>query len=111
MKSVVRAQLSPNPMHRGQFPASSCRHVRVDGLQRPSGRNPYPSGIAPSTIMSPSRRKAGSRTEIRLSTRAHTHADSASSAPVKRYALGPTGRPPGDRAPPPALEHNDVGET
>ena len=71
MKSFVRAQLAPNPMHRGQLPASSCRHVRVDGLQRPSGRNAYPSGITPSTIMSPTRRRKGSRTEIRLGVRAH----------------------------------------
>ena len=31
-------------MHRGRLPACCCRHVRVDGLQRPSGRNASPSG-------------------------------------------------------------------
>jgi len=36
-----------------------------------SGRNAYPSGITPSTIMSPTRRTKGSRTEIRLGARAH----------------------------------------
>ena len=37
-------------------PGSSCRHPRVDGPERPSGRNAYPhSGITPSTIMSPAR--------------------------------------------------------
>jgi len=71
MTSSVRAKPSRTPMHRGRLPASSCRHVRVDGLQRLSGRNAYPSGITPSTIMSPTRRTKGSRTEIRLGVRAH----------------------------------------
>ena len=62
----------PSPMHRGRLPAFSCRHVRVDGPERLSGRNATsPSGITPSTIMSPSRRTAGSRTKIRLGARAH----------------------------------------
>jgi hypothetical protein len=103
VKSVVRAQPSLNPMHRGRLPASSCRHVRVDVLQRLSGRNAYPSGITPSTIMSPARHTAGSWTEIRLGARAHTPTNGASPAPVKRYALC--------RAPPPALEKNNVVET
>jgi EmrB/QacA subfamily drug resistance transporter len=54
---------SLTPMHRGRLPASSCRHGHVDGLHRPSGRNASPSGITPSTIMSPTRRNSGSRTE------------------------------------------------
>jgi hypothetical protein len=107
VKSVVRAQPSLNPMHRGRLPASSCRHVRVDGLQRPSGRNAYPSAITPSTIMSPARRTAGSWTEIRLGARAHSPTNNASTASVKRYALGPSG----DRAPPLALNNNHVRET
>jgi transposase len=42
------------PMRRGRLPARSCRHARVDGPDRPSGRNASPSGITtPSTIMSP----------------------------------------------------------
>jgi len=41
-------------MHRGRLPTLCCRHVRVDGLQRPSGRNASPCGSnTPSTIMSP----------------------------------------------------------
>jgi hypothetical protein len=40
-------------MRRGRLPARSCRHVRVDALDRPSGRNACPSGISRSTIMSP----------------------------------------------------------
>src|SRR6266849_4162748 len=98
-------------MPRGRLPAFSCRHFHVDGLERTSGRNAYPSGITPSTIMSPTRRTAGPWTEVRLGARAHSPTNSASTAPVKRYALGPSGRPARDRAPPPALEHNDVGET
>jgi hypothetical protein len=98
-------------MHRGRLPASSCRHARVDGLQRLSGRNAYPSGITPSTIMSPARHTAGPWTEIRLGARARTPTNSTSTAPVKRYALDPQGRPAGDRAPPLALDNNDIGET
>ena len=40
---------------RGQLPACCCRHVRVDGPERPSGRTARPSGVTPSTIMSPTR--------------------------------------------------------
>ena len=44
-----------------------------------------------------------------MGARAHTNADSAQPpAPVKRYALGPSGRPPDDRTPPLALDHNHV---
>ena len=34
-----------------------------------------------------------------MGTRAHTYTDSASTAPVKRSALGPPGRPTGDKQP------------
>ena len=72
MSFPVRVKPSQSPMHRGRLPALSCRHPRVDGPERPSGRNAYPhSGITPSTIMSPARHTAGSRTEIRLGARAH----------------------------------------
>jgi hypothetical protein len=72
MTSPVRAKPFVNQMRRGRLPARSCRHARVDGLHRPSGRNAPPSGITPSTIMSPIRNQPGSRTEIRLGARAHT---------------------------------------
>ena len=42
----VRVKPSLTPMHRGRLPAFSCRHL-VDGLERTSGRNAYPSGIHP----------------------------------------------------------------
>ena len=71
MTTSVRALPSLTPMHRGRLPAGS-RHDVVDGLHRPSGRNASPSGITPSTIMSPTRRSSGSWTEIRLGARAHT---------------------------------------
>ena len=70
--SVMRAQPSLTPMRRGRLLPCSCRHARVDGPDRPSGRNASPSGITPSTIMSPARSQPGSRTEIRLGARAHT---------------------------------------
>ena len=71
MTRSVRARLFVNQMRRGRLHARSCRHVRVDGPYRPSGRNAFPSGITRSTIMSPTRSKHGSWTEIRLSARAH----------------------------------------
>ncbi len=71
VKSVMRAQPSLTPMRRGRLLPCSCRHVRVDGPDRPSGRNAFPSGITPSTIMSPARRQPAPRTEIRLGARAH----------------------------------------
>jgi hypothetical protein len=72
MTSWMRATPFITQMHRGQFPAGSCRHQPVDGLHRQSGRNASPSGITPSTIMSPTRSNPGSWTEIRLGARAHT---------------------------------------
>lgn len=72
MSFTVRVKPSQSPMRRGRLPAGSCRHPRVDGPERPSGRNAYPhSEITPSTIMSPARHTAGSWTEIRLGARAH----------------------------------------
>jgi len=58
-------------MRRGRLPAFRCRHHRVDGLQRPSGRNASPCAKTPSIITSPTGRTARSRTEIRPGTRAH----------------------------------------
>jgi hypothetical protein len=73
MTLSVRAKPFVNQMRRGQLPAGSCRHAHVDGLQRPSGRNAYPSGITPSNIMSPAPEPTrGPRTEVRLGARAHT---------------------------------------
>jgi hypothetical protein len=108
----MRAQPFVTPMHRGRLPACSCRHPLpgVDGPERPSGRNASFGGITalcgttPSTIMSPTRSHPGPWTEIRLGARAHAPSDSAATAPVKRSALGPPGRPRGDRAPPPTLD-------
>ena len=71
MTSPVRAKPSFTQMRRGQLPPSSRRHPHVDGHHRPSGRNASPSGITPSTIMSPTRNHPGSWTEIRLGARAH----------------------------------------
>ena len=78
----VRAQPLFTPMPRGSLPACSCRHHRVDGLQRPSGRNA--SRNTPSTIMSPTRSHPGSWTKIRLGVRAHR-------SPLRR-AHAPPGR-------------------
>ncbi len=72
MSFPVRAKPFVNQMRRGRLPAVSCRHARVDGPERPSGRNASPSGITPSNIMSPAPEPTrGSRTEVRLGARAH----------------------------------------
>jgi hypothetical protein len=71
MTFPVRAKPLVTQMRRGRLPACSRRHARVDGLQRPSGRNAYPSGITRSNIMSPARSQPGSWTEVRLGARAH----------------------------------------
>ena len=82
MTPPVRAKPFVTPMRRGQLPPSSCRHPEVDGHHRPRGRNASPSGITPSTIMSPIRSQPGSWTEIRLGVRVHT-------ARPTHYAHGP----------------------
>ena len=72
MTFPVRAKPFVNQMRRGRLLNDSCRHVRVDRPERPSGRNASPSGITPSNIMSPAPEPTrGSRTEVRLGARAH----------------------------------------
>ena len=72
MTFPVRAKPLVTPMHRGRLPACSCRHARVDGPERPSGRNASPSGITPSNIMSPAPEPTQGRgPKIRLGARAH----------------------------------------
>jgi len=48
-------------MHRGRLPTDCCRHVRVDGPQRPSGRNAYPAGTTPHQ---PSCHRPGSQPQV-----------------------------------------------
>jgi hypothetical protein len=72
MSFPVRVTPLVTQMRRGRLPACSCRHARVDGAERLSGRNAYPSGVTPSNIMSPVRNQPGPRTEVRLGARAHT---------------------------------------
>jgi len=92
MSRPVRAK-PITQMRRGRHPARSCGHDRtaVDRPDRPSGRNASPSGITPSTIMSPACSRHGSRTEIRLGARAHTtrtsnrpHAPPSPSSSIRR---------------------------
>lgn len=45
MTCSVRAKLFVTQMRRGRLHARPCRHVRVDGPYRPSGRNAFPSGL------------------------------------------------------------------
>ncbi len=87
MSCPVRAELFVTQMRRGRLHARSCRHVRVDGPYRPSGRNAFPSGIIPSTIMSPTQSSPGSWTEIRLSARAHTSPANRAHAPPGRAGV------------------------
>jgi len=89
MSLPVRAEPFVTQMRRGRLPTCSCRHEHVDGLHRQSGRNASPSGITPSTIMSPIQNQhPGSRTEIRLGARAHT------TDPTTRAHPPPTDRQP-----------------
>ena len=95
MSFSVRAKPFVNQMRRGQLPACSCRHARVDGPERPSGRNASPSGITPSNIMSPAPEPTrGSRTEVRLGARAHTttrcRANRAHAPPTRTPQYNPT---------------------
>lgn len=73
-KQIVRArQALFTLMRRDRLPNISCRHARVDGLERLSGRNASPSGITQSNILSPTPEPTrGSRTEVRLGARAQT---------------------------------------
>jgi hypothetical protein len=91
MTFPVRAQPFVNQMRRGRLPASSCRHARVDGPERPSGRNASPSGITPSNIMSPAPEPTrGSWTEVRLGARAHnTRTTNHAHAPPSRPQFNP----------------------
>ena len=91
MTCSVRATLFVTQMRRGRLHARSCRHDQfVDGPYRPSGRNAYPSGITPPTIMSPTQSTPGSSTEIRLSARAHpTTTTDRAHAPPHRPGRSP----------------------
>ena len=108
----MRAQPSLTPMHRGLLPACSCRHPLpgVDGPERPSGRNALPSGVTPSTIMSPTRRPAGSWTEIRLGARAHNTRPNARAhaPPANHYSTTSTRTPRLPRRPCTDKEHPDA---
>jgi hypothetical protein len=98
MTSPVRATPFVNQMRRGRLPNDSCRHVRVDRLERPSGRNASPSGITPSNIMSPAPEPTReSRTEVRLGARAHTHTTNRAHAPPTDQHFKP-------KTPDPALD-------
>ena len=91
MSFPVRAKPFVTPMRRGRLPAFSCRHVVVDCLERPSGRNASPSGNTPSNIMSPARNHPGSWTEVRLGARAHKHRTTNNAhAPPAKHSSTPT---------------------
>jgi hypothetical protein len=92
MSFPVRAQPLLTQMRRGRLLAAACRHVRVDGLKRPSGRNASPSGITPSNITSPAPEPTrGPRTEVRLGARAHkTRPTNRAHAPPAERSSTPT---------------------
>jgi hypothetical protein len=95
MRRFVRAKPFVTPMRRGRLLPCSRRHARVDGPDRPSGRNACLTGITPSTIMSPARRTAGPWTEIRLGARAHTtRTANRAHAPPRIPPAHPTNRGP-----------------
>ena len=97
MTFPVRATAPRHTDRRGRLPACSCRHARVDGPERLSGRNASPSGITPSNIMSPAPEPTrGSRTEVRLGARAHTTRTSTAPAHPSLQQFNPDN--PGPRA-------------
>jgi hypothetical protein len=90
MTFPVRAKPFVTQMRRGQLPTFCCRHARVDGLERLSGRKASPSGITPSNIMSPARTQPGSRTEVSLGARAHnTRTANRAHAPPANRSFNP----------------------
>jgi hypothetical protein len=102
MTFPVRAKPFVTQMRRGRLPAGSCRHVRMEGLERLSGRNASPRGTTRSNIMSPAPEPTrGSRTEVRLGARAHTTrtTDRAHAPPAHRSSTLTTPAPARDAAP------------
>jgi hypothetical protein len=91
MSLPVRAKPLVTQMRRGRLPKTRCRHVRVDGPERPSGRNASPSGITPSNIMSPAQEPTrGSWTEVSPGARAHTiTANHAHAPPHTNHRITP----------------------
>ena len=93
MSLPARAKPSVTQMRRGRLPGSPAATHRVDGPERPSGRNASPSGITPSNIMSPAPEPTrGSRTEVRLGARAHTTrtVDRARASPARSSSIPTT---------------------
>ena len=74
VRQSSRSSVRSRPLHTDAprpAPGYRCRHARVDGPERTSGRNASPSGITPSNISSPAP-QPGPRTEVSLGARAHT---------------------------------------
>ena len=74
VRQSSRSSVRSRPLHTDAprpAPGYRCRHARVDGPERTSGRNASPSGITPSNISSPAH-QPGPRTEVSLGARAHT---------------------------------------
>jgi hypothetical protein len=96
MSLPVRAKPFVTQMRRGRLPKTRRRHARVDGAERPSGRNASPSGITPSNIMSPDPEPTrGSRTEVSPGARAHTNRTANHAhAPPTNHRSNPTTRHP-----------------
>jgi hypothetical protein len=96
-------------MHRGRLPASSCRHARVAGLQRPSGRTASPSGEHPINhhVAGPPHGRVVDRdTAGRPRAPQHPHRQTRGppptiktraldTGPLHRYGRGPEARCPG----------------
>ena len=93
--SIPRAR-TPHlkPMHRGQLPAFCCRHARVDGLQRPSGRPALPKR-EPHHHHVADREPPRPWTEISMGARAHTNAIAPAPAPRQAHSARPYGPPSG----------------
>ena len=106
---MTAGSCAPSPQSR-RCTAAGSRHIAAATSAWTASKDraaapPFPRGkLTPSPSCRRPAARHRSRTEISMGARAHTSTASASTAPVKRSALGPPGRPAGDRAPPLALD-------
>jgi hypothetical protein len=71
-RSLARVMLFITPMRSGPLPTASCRHARVYGLERLSGRTASSQRDHPIKHLVAGRgANPRSRTEVRLGARAH----------------------------------------
>jgi hypothetical protein len=88
-RSLARIRtLYITPMRRGRLPACPCRHVRVEGLERLSGRTASPQRDHPiEHLVAGHGANPRSWTEVRLGARAHAIRQRAHAPPDSQRKL------------------------